>query len=164
MSARSFAILLTLVASLACQSPPETGAPLPPLASAPGDGEVIPAYPDIRGTWSAVLRGIRGGDAAALPESGDEIQLDYLRLTIEVDVQDGQLFYGTIHNGQQEQSFAGSFREGGREALYITREGRGQLWLDPATPDTIEICGGRGNPSLLLAVCGRMTREPEDAS
>ena len=69
-------------------------------------------------------------------------------------------FYGFISSLADRQPVAGAFRDE-RHAIYVTRAGRGDLWLDPLNPDVIEVCGGRGNSETLMATCGRMKRSPE---
>jgi len=144
---------------VACQAPPATGDPVPPPPAVGEGGEVIPSYPDLEGAWTAVMQAIFTGQGPhTLGSATDGPQLDYLRLTINIDVQDGRLFWGRISSVAAEEPVAGSIREGGRKAIYITRSGRGEMWLDPATPDQIEVCGGRGNAETMMALCGRLER------
>ncbi len=61
MATRRLPLLGVALALTACQAPPPSGEPLSPLPSAPAAGAPIPAYPDLRGTWTAVVRVIYAG-------------------------------------------------------------------------------------------------------
>ena len=149
--------------SLSCQGSGPNGRPIPPAPAAASGGDVIPNYPDLRGTWTAVLQSIYTGKGPhTLDPAGDAPLMDYLRLTIIIDVQTGRLFSGTIRSAAEEEPVVGAFRDGGRQALYITRTGRGQMWFDPVQPGVVEICGGRGTQETLLALCGQLERASED--
>lgn len=156
-------ILLCVFLLAGCQSSPASREPVPPMPSAPEAGTPIARYPDLTGTWTAVIRAIYTGEGPLpLGVASQDPTVDFLRLEIVIDVQQDQMFYGTIKSAEQEERFAGAIRENGREAIYITRSGRGHLWFDPEHPDVIEVCGGRGNPDTLMAVCGRIERLPPE--
>ena len=84
---------------LACQTlvPPPSADPPAALAE-----EVLePAtavIPDLTGTWSARLRSIYRGVGALALGASEGADIDYLRLTIDIEIQDGRLFYGTFHS------------------------------------------------------------------
>ncbi len=148
---------------LACQTlvPPPSADPPAALAE-----EVLePAtavIPDLTGTWSARLRSIYRGVGALGLGASEGADIDYLRLTIDIEIQDGRLFYGTFHSqapGAEDappQEIFGAIRSNGETAIYVTAAGRGTMYF--GSGEEIEVCGGRGDADVMLAFCSRMRR------
>lgn len=118
--------------------------------------------PDLTGIWTARLRSIYRGVGPLGLGISEGADIDYLRLTIDIEIQDGRLFYGTIRSqtqgdetGQSNEIF-GAIRSDGKRAIYITREGRGEMTF--MSDDEIEVCGGRGDADVMLAFCSPLRR------
>ena len=117
------------------------------------------SVPDLTGEWSARLRSIYRGTVEGLPAGEAGADIDYLRVTVQIEIQDGRLFYGHFRAGAADaprQEVFGAIRSDHSVATYVTAEGRGLMYLN--SPDEIEICGGRGDPDSMLAFCGPLRR------
>lgn len=118
--------------------------------------------PDLTGVWTARLRSIYKGVGPLGLGSSEGAEIDYLRLTVVVEIQDKRVFYGTIRSvapGGEEtppQEIFGAIHSNGETALYLTRAGRGVMHIN--SPDEIEVCGGRGDEDVMLAFCGPLHR------
>ena len=118
--------------------------------------------PDLTGVWTARLRSIYKGVGPLGLGTAEGAEIDYLRLTIDVEIQDRRVFYGTIRSiapGGEEappEEIFGAIHSNGETALYLTRAGRGVMYINSA--DDIEVCGGRGDKDVMLAFCGPLHR------
>ena len=160
---RSFSALIAFPFLLACQTPAApTG---PPAALAEEELASDARIPDLTGTWTARLRSIYRG-VGELPGglgATEGADIDYLRLTVEIEVQDGRLFYGTIRSqapgaeADEPDEVFGAIRSDGKTAVYVTAEGRGTMYFNSG--EEIEVCGGRGSEEVMLAFCSALKRE-----
>ena len=143
---------------LACQT--QAPASVSPAALAPETLEVV--IPDLTGAWTARLRSIYRGVGALGLGSSEGADIDYLRLTVDIEIQDGHLFYGTIRSqaaGAEDapaQEVFGAIRSDGKTAIYVTSTGRGTMYFN--SDDEIEVCGGRGDAEVMLAFCSPLRR------
>lgn len=168
-------LLSALTIAIACQSPPTVGADAPGPARLAGDNvapndEDAADVPDLSGLWTARLRSIYKGIGPLGLGSSAGADIDYLTLEIDVEIQSERVFYGTIRSvtrdGEQAPSeeIFGAIHSSGETAVYITRQGRGIMYL--TSPEEIEVCGGRGDTDVMLAFCGPLHRadppEPTD--
>ncbi len=170
MSSPLFRILV-LIASLpfaaACQTPqlaPVSEASPASLAVADidDDFEEASGIPDLTGQWTARLRSIYQGIGPLGLGQSEGADIDYLRLVIDVEIQDKRVFYGTIRSSAAgtenapAQEIFGAIHSSGEMAVYVTRAGRGIMYIN--SPDEIEVCGGRGDEGVMLAFCGPLHR------
>jgi len=120
------------------------------------------SFPDLRGTWTTVVRAIYSGEEGPhdFPVSEQPINVASLRFTIEIEFQEGALFYGTVKSTGESERLFGAIRSDGKEAVYTTSLGHGVLYL--RSPDEIESCATRGTPRSLLATCNILTRAPTE--
>lgn len=118
--------------------------------------------PDLTGVWTARLRSIYQGVGPLGLGVSEGADIDYLRLTINVEIQDKRVFYGTIWSVAPDgaeapsQEIFGAIHSSGETAVYLTRAGRGMMYI--SSPDEIEVCGGRGDEQVMLAFCGPLHR------
>lgn len=158
---RNFSALIAFLSLLGCQTPAATGEP--PAALAEEDMQSEVTIPDLTGTWSARLRSIYRGVGLGGQGASEGADIDYLRFTIEISVQDGRLFYGTSRSQAQgteadpPQEVFGAIRSDGKSAIYITSTGRGTIYFISA--EEMEVCGGRGSEEVMLAFCSLLQRE-----
>lgn len=126
------------------------------------EGEPAASYPDLRGTWTTEVRAIYSGEEGPhdFPVSEQPINVASLRFRIEIEFQDGALFYGTVKSTGEAERLFGAIRSDGKEAVYTTPLGRGVMYV--RSPDEIESCATRGTPRSLLATCNIMTRTPAE--
>ena len=139
-----------------------TGLALAACDAAPREGQSAASYPDLRGTWTTVVRAIYSGEEGPhdFPVSEQPINVASLRFRIEIEFQDGALFYGTVKSTGEAERLFGAIRSDGKEAVYTTPLGRGVMYLH--SPDEIESCATRGTPRSLLATCNILTRTPTE--
>jgi hypothetical protein len=119
-----------------------------------------PTYPDLTGTWTTDVRAIYSGEEGphAFPVEDQPINVARLHFEVEIEFQDGPLFYGTARSTGEAERLFGAIRSDGREAVYTTSLGRGVFYM--RGPDEMESCATRGTPSSLLATCNILRREP----
>jgi hypothetical protein len=119
-----------------------------------------PTYPDLRGTWTTEVRAIYSGEEGPhdFPVKDQPINVATLHFTVQIEFQDGPLFYGTSESSGEPERLFGAIRSDGREAVYTTPLGQGVFYL--RAPDEIESCATRGTPRSMLATCNLLRREP----
>lgn len=119
-----------------------------------------PVYPDLRGTWTTEVRAVYSGEEGphSFPVKDQPINVAHLRFTVEIEFQDGPLFYGSVKSTGEPERLFGAIRSDGREAVYTTPLGRGVFYLRDA--DEMESCATRGTPRSMLATCNILRREP----
>lgn len=148
---------LSVCCLLACQTPPEE-TPVPAARVLP---PIEAPYPDLRGRWTTVVKAIYSGDEGPhdFPVRTQPINVASLHFAIEIEFQDGPLFYGTVKSTGEVERMLGAIRSDGREAVYTTSLGHGVFRIRSA--DEMESCATRGTPRSLLATCNVLKREPE---
>jgi hypothetical protein len=126
---------------------------LPAMAAAPA--------PSLEGIWSGVSHAIYTGQAPPTFKAVDEhgATVDSGPFSVEIQVQDGELFYGMLRSPAlpEPEAIVGAIQSDGETAHYATRRAHGTLTLLDA--NTIEACQVRGDDSSMLAGCGRLRRE-----
>ena len=155
---------LCLWVTLGCQTARTAPADAPPVAAASpvyelAGEEFETRVRDLTGTWTANIRAIYRGESASLPLGSEGADIGYLRVTVNVEIQDGRVFYGTFHAGDasaQTQEVFGAIRSDGELAHYVTANGRGVMYF--RSDDALEICGGQGGDDFMLAYCSPLLR------
>jgi len=164
-----FAALLLAAACQTAQVAPVSEAAPPARLAAGGmategvdEFDDASGIPDLTGVWTARLRSIYKGVGPLGLGTSEGAEIDYLRLTVDVEIQDRRVFYGTIRSvapdGEETpaQEIFGAIHSNGEMAVYLTRAGRGIMYIQ--SPDEIEVCGGRGDENVMLAFCGPLHR------
>ncbi len=156
-----------LTLATACQTPQvvpvsEASPPAQMAAEVSDEFDDDSGIPNLTGIWTARLRSIYQGVGPLGLGISEGADIDYLRLTIDVEIQDQRVFYGTIRSVAPDgaeapaQEIFGAIHSSGETAIYLTRAGRGVMSIN--SPDEIEVCGGRGDEQVMLAFCGPLRR------
>jgi hypothetical protein len=122
------------------------------------------ASPDLRGTWKVEGDSIVGGASPFHPANappaaqGMVPRLRHVSMTLRVDGQEGERFWGVSANADATEDFIGSFTgEPGGRFLYVDVDGfmEGTVGAD----GTMRYCYRHVTPTSRVISCGTATRE-----
>ena len=129
-----------------------------------GATPAVAVSPDLRGTWKVEGDSIVGGASpfhptnASPPAQGMAPRLRHVSMTLRVDGQEGERFWGVSTNADATEDFIGSFTgEPGGRFLYVDVDG----FLDGTVgaDGTMHYCYRHVTPTSRVISCGTATRE-----
>ena len=121
------------------------------------------APPDLRGTWRVEGNGIAEGPAPFHPANAPPVaqgmapRLRHVSLTLRVDGQEGERFWGVATNADASEDFIGSLTGEAGRFLLVDVDGfmEGTVGAD----GTMRYCYRHVTPTSRVISCGTGTRE-----
>ena len=121
------------------------------------------APPDLRGTWRVEGNGIAEGAAPFHPANAPPVaqgmapRLRHVSLTLRVDGQEGERFWGVATNADASEDFIGSFT--GEAGRFLLLDVDGFMEGTVGADGTMRYCYRHVTPTSRVISCGTGTRE-----